>query len=238
VSKRFSSDKPIVILWEDEHYIAFFKPAGLLTVPADRGVDTALSEMVNQQYRARLAKSGHLPAGVPADAMKLHPCHRIDKETSGVILFAKGHASQEAMMDLFRKKEVHKVYIAFVHGHLAQPKGQINVPIKDISGPRKGEEKDAVTKYSVAGKRTRFSIVEVIPLTGRTNQIRLHFAAIGHPLVGESKFIHRKDYGLKFKRVALHAAELVFKHPFQKHTITVKAPLSTDMRNFLEKNRT
>lgn len=229
MSKRFSSDKPIVVLYEDEHYIAFFKPAGLLTVPADRGVDRALSDLVNDQYARR--------PGVPT-GIKLHPCHRIDRETSGAVVFAKGHSSQEALMDLFRQKKVQKKYLAFVHGRLRQTKGEINSPIRDAKSAGGQEKKEAVTRYSVLEQRHNFAIVEVVPLTGRTNQIRIHFTELGHPLVGENKFIYRKDFGLKFKRTALHASELEFTHPVTGGPVRIVAPLSTDMKNFLERNRT
>ncbi|NTV28610.1 MAG: RluA family pseudouridine synthase [Candidatus Omnitrophica bacterium] len=228
MSKRFSSDKPFVVLYEDDHYIAFFKPAGLLTVPADRGVDQSLADMVNAQF-------SHRP-GVP-EGMKLHPCHRLDKETSGVVVFAKGHASQEALMDLFRDKKVHKKYIAFVHGRLRHAKGEIDTPIRDVKPGGGQEKKEAVTRYYLQEQRHRFAIVEVVPLTGRTNQIRIHFTELGHPLVGENKFIYRKDYNLKFKRAALHASELEFVHPVTGQPVKIVAPLSIDMKNFLERNR-
>ena len=228
MSKRFISRKPVILLYQDDHYIAVFKPAGILTVPTDRGGERSLTEIVNEQ----LSAGTDIPEGAT-----VYPCHRLDKETSGVIIYGIGRAKQEAMMDLFREKKVHKKYIAFVHGRLKQPRGEIKIPIAEPGASRK-DAREAVTRYSMMGQRTRFAIVEIIPLTGRTNQIRIHFKEIGHPLVGENKFVYRKDYALKFKRVALHAAELKFRHPATGEDIKIEAPLSTDMKNFLEKNRT
>lgn len=223
MSKRATQGKPVIKLYEDDHYAAFYKPAGLLAVPSDRGTEKSLCDVVNSQFRGR----PDIPEG-----MKLHPCHRIDRDTSGVMVFAKGQPSRDALMDLFRGKEVHKTYIAFVHGRLKQKQGEINEPIREGA-----ERRPAVTRYSVLEQRTRFAVVEVTPLTGRTNQIRLHFMGLGHPLVGENKFAFRRDFALKFKRTALHASSLVFIHPVTNVEVRIEAPLSTDMRNFLERNR-
>lgn len=237
MSKRYTSTRPISVLFEDDHYIAFFKPAGLLTVPTDRGPGPVptLDALVNDQFRRRPENQD--PKKQAGDALKLHPCHRIDKETSGVVVFAKGHTSQEALMDLFRNKAVHKKYIAFVHGQMEYSKGEIDTPIPEHRPGGKTETKEALTQYKVLEQKKRYAMVEVYPLTGRTNQIRIHFKDIGHPLVGESRFIYRKDFSLKFKRVALHASEVTFEHPVTKEKVEIYAPLSTDMKNFLERNR-
>jgi 23S rRNA pseudouridine1911/1915/1917 synthase len=231
MSKRFTDRKPFAVLYEDDHYIAFFKPAGLLTVPADKGREPAMAELVNKEFAAKAGVSKE------PDALKLHPCHRLDRDTSGVILFAKGHRAQELMMELFRQKLVRKKYIAFVHGRLPHPKGEIK---KALEEDRRSSDPNmiSVTRYQVKEQRHNFAVVEVFPLTGRTNQIRIHFKGIGHPLVGENKFIFRKDFSLRFKRTALHAWELYFKQPFTGKDVSITASLSVDMKNFLERNRT
>jgi 23S rRNA pseudouridine1911/1915/1917 synthase len=98
------------------------------------------------------------------------------------------------------------------------------------------EGKPAVTDYRVIDKKIDFSIVEIMPSTGRTNQIRIHFKQIGHPLVGERKFVFRRDFKLKAKRLCLHAKSLEFIHPVTKKLISVTAPLPDDMQNFLNKH--
>ncbi|MEI8012448.1 MAG: RluA family pseudouridine synthase [Candidatus Omnitrophota bacterium] len=233
MSKQFTSKNPIKVLYEDEQFMAFYKPAGLLSVPGgvSSAAEKSLDDMVNEFYREE-------KDGVPG--ARLHPCHRLDKETSGVIFFAKGKVNQKLLMDLFHQRKVHKKYAVFVHGRVARPAGTINMPVKDAFedkfSPAKGA-KDALTKYRVMELRKNFTIVEAEPITGRTNQLRLHFKGIGHPIVGENKYIFRKDYDLKFKRTALHAAEIVFKHPVTGAAVKVVAKLSADMLNFLERNR-
>ncbi|MBF0620161.1 MAG: RluA family pseudouridine synthase [Candidatus Omnitrophica bacterium] len=234
MSKRFTSDKPIITLFEDEHFIAFYKPAGLLAVPASArdGKERSLEELVNDRFRRR-------PEMQSQDVPTLHPCHRIDRETSGIMLFAKGKKNQQLMMELFHQKKIEKKYTAFVHGRVTRPTGTINFPVKDAYEAKfspGGDGKDALTHYRVLEVRKQFSIVEAMPVTGRTNQIRIHFKMIHHPIVGENKYIFRKDFALKFKRTALHAAELAFEHPVTHEAVRIEANLSVDMKNFLERN--
>ena len=232
MSKRYTSGKPIKALYEDEQFMAFYKPAGLLSVASGshKQAESCLEDTVNEFYREEVD-------GVPG--AKLHPCHRLDRETSGVIFFAKGKMNQQALMDLFHKRLVHKRYIAFVHGRVTRPAGTIRIPVKDAFADKfspDSEAKEAATKYKVLEIRTKFSILEAEPITGRTNQLRIHFKAIGHPIVGENKYIFRKDYDLRFKRTALHAAEIAFKHPVTGKDVKVEAKLSADMMNFLDRN--
>ncbi|MBF0330598.1 MAG: RluA family pseudouridine synthase [Candidatus Omnitrophica bacterium] len=233
MSKKYTSGKPIKVLYEDDQFMAFYKPAGILSVPTGSLMEKhkSLEDVVNEYYREEVN-------GVAGP--KLHPCHRLDRETSGVIFFAKGKMNQQALMDLFHKRMVHKKYIVFVHGRMERPSGTIRIPVKDAYSDKfspASEGKDACTKYKVLETRRHYSIVEGEPVTGRTNQLRIHFKEIGHPIVGENKYIFRKDYDLRFKRTALHAAEISFKHPFTGKDIEVKAQLSADMMNFLERNR-
>ena len=98
------------------------------------------------------------------------------------------------------------------------------------------EGRSAATKYKVIEKRNDFSVVEIMPLTGRTNQIRIHFKQIGHPLVGETKFAFRRDFKLKAKRLCLHAKMLEFIHPVTRKVISLLTPLPPDMEDFLKKH--
>ncbi|MBF0388109.1 MAG: hypothetical protein HQL20_09705 [Candidatus Omnitrophica bacterium] len=227
MSKRFISSRTVKILYEDDQYIAFFKPAGLLAVPADKGEEQSLSEIVNADFAAR-------PDTL--EGLRLHPCHRIDRDTSGVILFAKGQPARDQMMNLFRAHAVQKKYIAFVHGKLLHPRGEMKSRLKEdiASGDRNSM---SVTRYALKQQFRKFAVVEVTPLTGRTNQIRIHFKEVGNPLVGENKFVYRKDFELKFKRTALHASELVFVQPYTKDKVRIEAGLSLDMQNFLEREK-
>jgi 23S rRNA pseudouridine1911/1915/1917 synthase len=129
------------------------------------------------------------------------------------------------MMGLFKEKKIKKSYIAFTHGHLPEKTGRIEIPIEGLP---------AATNYKVISARKDFDIVEVLPETGRTNQIRIHFKAIGHPLVGETKFAFRKDYKLKAKRACLHAKYLEFVHPVTGSPLKIDYQLAADMQKFLE----
>jgi 23S rRNA pseudouridine1911/1915/1917 synthase len=215
----------IPILYEDADCVAFNKPAGLLVIPTDTGKELhTLVSLVNQQF--------------PNTA--LHPAHRLDRDTSGVILFAKGKTNQQTLMQSFKDKKVTKNYIAFVHGKLSPPKGKINFPIKDYYQHKFQKHmpaQSAVTHYEVEKYFKEFTVVNVMPITGRTNQIRIHFSKLKHPLVGEDKYAFRKDFPLKFKRTALHAWRLQWPHPKTGKILVVQAPLPKDMADFLDKHQ-
>ena len=215
---------PVAVLYEDDHYVVFDKPSGLLVIPTPKKEQRTLVNIANQQY------SQH------EKTWKLHPCHRIDKETSGAIIFAKGKYSQRLMMDLFKERAVTKKYIAFAHGKLPKDRGEFRKPIKKASQKKSGKKQagiQAITCYKVLKTKKQFSVVEVQPVTGRTNQIRIHFSQAGHPLVGDRKYAFARDYGLKFRRAALHAASLEWRHPVLQKKVSVKSSLPKDMAGFI-----
>ncbi len=200
------------IIYEDEFLMGVNKPSGMLTIPTPKNEKNTLTHLLNQELEKR---------GL---TIKAHPCHRLDRETSGIILYAKGKKMQQEIMDLFHKHQAKKLYIAFIRGIPPKKEATINITI---------EGKPAITKYRVIQERPGFCVVEIEPLTGRTNQIRIHFKKIGYPLLGETKYAFRKDFAIKFKRVALHAKELEFIHPQTKQKILFTAPLPDDMQKLL-----
>ncbi|MBL8013771.1 MAG: RluA family pseudouridine synthase [Candidatus Omnitrophica bacterium] len=221
---------PIPIVYEDPIAIVFNKPPGLLVIPAENRKVTTLTDIVNKQYLQRSIQGGGQASA------RLHPCHRLDRDTSGVILYAKGKRNQKSLMELFNQKKVLKHYTAFVHGRLSRHIGEIRSEIKDYYQNKFAAfsfGKSALTRYKVLEFRKNFSVVDVMPVTGRTNQIRIHFAHIKHPLVGEDRYAFRKDFILKFKRIALHARELQWPNPLSRKDITVTASLPDDMQRFL-----
>lgn len=191
------------------------KPSGLLTIPAPKKEARTLTGILNEDLKKR---------GLP---YRLYPCHRLDRETSGLIIYAKGKSTQKKMMQAFGEKKIKKTYLVFMQGRLPEDEGIIRYPI---------EGRTALTKYKIIGKRKDFSIVKVMPLTGRTNQIRIHFRQTGHPVVGEAKFAFRRDFKLKAKRLCLHAEKLEFVHPVTKKNLSLTAPLAPDMKVFLDKH--
>ena len=205
----------IPVLYEDDWLLIVDKPSGLLTIPTPKNESRTLTSILNADSKSK---------GL---SYRLHPCHRLDRETSGLIIYAKGKSAQKKMMELFKQKKIKKTYIAFVQGKLPKDKGDIGYPI---------DGRNALTEYRVLEIRKNFSILKITPLTGRTNQIRIHFKDIGHPLVGETKFAFRKDYLLKAKRICLHAAQLSFIHPVTGKTIIINSKLANDLEDFLKTN--
>ena len=205
----------IPIVYEDDWLLVLDKPPGLRTIPTPKNEKRTLTSILNND-----AKEKNLP-------YRLHPCHRLDRETSGLIIYAKGKSVQEKMMQLFRQRGLQKTYIAFIGGNPVHPRGRIAYPI---------EGKSAVTKYRVIERRKDFSVVEATPLTGRTNQIRIHFKRIGHPVLGETKFAFRRDFTVKAKRLCLHARRVEFVHPVTgKHT-EIENEIENDLQDFLHRN--
>ncbi|MFA6320955.1 MAG: RluA family pseudouridine synthase [Candidatus Omnitrophota bacterium] len=210
------NDRRYSIVYEDDWLIVVDKPSGLLVIPTPRKETNTLSDLLNKELDER---------GVEVNA---YPCHRLDRETSGLILYAKGKKVQQSLMDEFKNRRVKKAYIAFVHGNVKNTSGEISI---GIFNRNKSRNEPALTKYRVLEKRGAFTIVEAEPVTGRTNQIRIHFAKISHPLVGESVYAFRKDFKLRFKRTALHAQTLEFTHPVTKEKLKFTSPLPKDMEN-------
>ncbi len=208
---RIGSNIPV--LFEDDWLVVVDKPPGLLSVSAPGNEARSLEVILNED----LKKGGM--------GYRLYPCHRLDKETSGLIMFAKEKSVRDKFVRLFKERKVAKTYLAFAQGRVERDNGTIISPI---------EGKPASTRFKVLQRRHDFSVVELSPETGRTNQIRIHFKAIGHPLVGESKFAFRRDFALRAKRVCLHAEYLEFKHPQTGKTVSIKSPLARDMQKFLE----
>lgn len=198
------------VVFEDDFIIVADKPAGLLTVPTPKNEKTTLASL-----------------------LKAFPAHRLDRETSGLIVLAKTREIQDALAQEFRKRGVKKRYIAFVQGKMPAKAGTIDRKVQD--NPYE-PAKNALTQYRVLEFKKGFSVVEVVPLTGRTNQIRIHFKQIGHPLVGERRFAFARDFALKFRRAALHSAGLEFRHPRSGEWMSFQSDLPPDMGEFLERD--
>lgn len=195
------------IVYEDESIIVADKPAGLLTVSTPKKEKTTLVSL-----------------------LKAYPAHRLDRDTSGLIVLAKTRKIQDALMAQFKSREVKKKYIAFVRGKPMKDSGVIDGFIRD--NPYEAP-KYAKTQYRILKKKNDFCVVEVSPITGRTNQIRIHFKQIGHPLLGERRFAFARDFPIKFKRTALHASDLEFIHPVNRKKMQFHLDLPKDMEEFL-----
>jgi len=166
----------------------------------------------------------------------LSPCHRLDKETSGLLIYAKTHKIASFLTKQFKERKIEKRYYALVKGTPKRKKGKIESYVVDKEGKHFREKsKKAITFYRLIKKFSHFSLLELIPLTGRTHQLRIQLAQIGHPILGEKKYAYKKDFPINFKRLALHAYFLKFTHPVSKEKVTVSIDLAKDIKEFIKK---
>ncbi|MBB1078517.1 RluA family pseudouridine synthase [Limosilactobacillus sp. STM2_1] len=217
------SNAPIDIVYEDQDFLIMNKPAGVATVPA-HNVEVADS-LVNR-VRGYYKKQNY-------ENQVTHVATRLDRDTSGLVIFPK-HRFAHAVLDTQLKKHlVKKNYLALVHGNVPAQHGYIDAPIKRdptsfvkrIVG--KGG-KASVTEYWSEASNSRASLVKIRLHTGRTHQIRVHFAEIGFPLIGDRMYGESSDI---ISRQALHCYWLSFYSPFQRKNITVSAPLPNDFQD-------
>lgn len=212
--------RAITVLYEDDHLLAVSKPPGLLTVPPPRSQDKGERTLVGQ---------------LRSEGRSVFAVHRLDRETSGVCLFAKSAEAREEMMRAFQAKTVRKWYRAIVQGVPSQREGRIDAPIQDLGkGARISREgQPATTLYRVLSVTGPCAVLELELLTGRHNQARLHLAHIGHPLVGERKYAFGRDAVLRHKRAALHARRIEFISPWSGGTVVVEAVDPPDFATLL-----
>ena len=211
------------ILFEDKDVLVVNKPAGMIVYPDGKHAYPALSGWLDE-YK----KTGGFS--------EFHFVHRIDRETSGVLIVALNEKTHEFLKEQFQNREVRKTYRAFVLGTLKDERGMINKPIgssRGGAGPRsakqpKGTMREALTIYRTIARGGGATYVEVFPKTGRTHQIRVHFSAIGHPIAADVLYGSTGSKGpFGFKRLALHALSLALIMPNGKE-MTFTAPLPED----------
>lgn len=211
------------VIYEDESTLVVDKPAGMIVYPDGKHDYPALSHWLDKKH----------PAGAQSPAY--HFVHRIDRETSGVLIVARTPQAHAFLKEQFQNREARKVYRAFVYGSIKDDRGIIDKPIGSArggTGPRSaknayGEMRDALTMYRVIKRSPEVTYVEVFPKTGRTHQIRVHFAAIQRPIISDRLYASRRESLLGFNRLALHALSLTIKLP-QGGERTFEAPLPPD----------
>jgi len=169
--------------------------------------------------------------------LSLLAVHRLDLETSGVVLLARDPEARAALMQLFKEHGVKKSYLAIIQGILEPRAGVLDFPIQDLGAKACVHQKGrpAITCYRTLEvfRGGQASLVEMQPETGRHNQIRLHCAHVGHPLVGERKYARGRDAAVGHKRAALHAASLELALPWSGQRLKIQAPLPRDLENLL-----
>jgi 23S rRNA pseudouridine1911/1915/1917 synthase len=206
------------VVFQDEYIVILNKIAKILTVPTPKKEKNTLTAILAAELK-----------------QLVFPCHRLDRETTGLIIYALSRYIEEKVFEQFRRGGVSKRYIAFVEGHLRPNKGIFQGKIIDYEGRRFGEvPKSAKAFYKVIRYCAGFCVVELTPVTGRTNQLRIQLSQAGHPILGEDKYAFRRDFSVKFKRLALHACYLSFRHPVSGDFVELKIGLPEDMKNFLQ----
>ncbi len=222
--------------------MALYKPAGIAVHGSGRGETNTLSDWVLSHFPQTKDVGESLVMKSGAIIARHGIVHRLDKETSGVILVAKTEEGYGRLKKQFKKREVAKVYHAFVYGSLKQERGTIDRPIgrsktdfrkRTAQRGARGEMKEAVTIYRVLKRNSQASFIEARPLTGRTHQIRVHMKAINHPIVADPLYAHQKERLLGFKRLALHAKSIEFKDA-KGIFRTVEAPYPNDFAHALQ----
>lgn len=216
-------DIPLDIVSEDEHLVVVNKPAGMLVHPTNRDKNgTLLNALVF-----------HLNAeSVPHSAFTNHSTvirpglvHRLDKQTSGLIVIAKSVRVHRSLARQFQKKFVEKKYLALVDGLVEEDHGTIVAAIGRYGDEKRWDVKEggkhAETRFKVKERRNDSTLLELEPVTGRTNQLRIHCASIGHPIVGD---VTRG--GRAYDRLCLHAWKLSFRHPVRRDDLTFEQPVT------------
>ena len=228
-------DIPLDILFEDEHLLIVDKPAGLVVHPAAGNPDRTLVNALLHHCIGKLSGIG----GVARPGI----VHRIDKDTSGLLVVAKTDVAHEGLAKQFAAHSIDRRYLAIVNGVPKAGRGTIDVPLARSAANRKkvavvegNRGKRAVTHWERLEVLREAALVECRLETGRTHQVRVHMASIGHPLLGDPVYGRSgKTHGkllkeLVFDRQALHATELGFIHPVTKRRLSFSSPMPTDMQ--------
>ncbi len=223
---------PLTIIYQDGDIIVLDKPAGLTVHPAPGHTSGTLVNALLAACPDLRGIAGTLRPGI---------VHRLDKDTSGLMVVAKNDRAQRALQRQLKEREVRKTYLALVKGVPAPREGTIEAPIGRHPKNRKkmavvADGREATTRYRVREEieSGKYSLLEVEPVTGRTHQIRVHLAAIGHPVVGDATYGRRSD---AIGRQFLHAHKLAFAMPLGGRTVEFQSPLPADLRQALSRLR-
>ncbi len=243
------------VIFEDDDLLVIDKPAGVVVNESETTRDQTLQSWLINFF--------HLPAGERGIGDRAGIVHRLDRDTSGVLIVAKNQASFEALQKQFKERKVSKEYLALVHGQV-EAKGEINAPIGRnpknrykfdvVAGAREASTswvrdsfyktnedffKNLHAKYAPSFKKDyqTFSLIRVHPKTGRTHQIRVHMRYLGHALVSDDLYTGRKFFSLDriwCPRVFLHASTITFTHPTTNKKVTFEAPLPSELKKSLD----
>jgi 23S rRNA pseudouridine1911/1915/1917 synthase len=245
---------PLDVVYEDEFLAVINKPAGMVVHP---GAGVSSGTLANALAFKFKIKNEELKTGNGADEQskidnlkaKVGIVHRIDKDTSGLIIVAKTQEIHEALSEQFRSREIFKSYVALVHGEPEEDRGEIDAPIAREKHNRtkmavRAHGRNALSLWKVKKRFEKFALLAVEIKTGRTHQIRVHLASINHPIVGDETYNAGRDktvFDLTIRkaiadlnRFFLHAEKLAFTHPETGERLDFTAPLPDELTDFLE----
>lgn len=230
---------PLDIVYEDQYLVVVNKPAGLVVHPAAGVHSGTLANALAYHFEQLSQRGGKIRPGI---------VHRLDKDTSGLMVIAKNEEVHDELANQFRAREVTKIYLALVHGVVQVDSGRIEQPIgrdprnRTRMAVTKGRE--ALTLYRVKRRYDRFTLLEVELKTGRTHQIRVHLAWLKHPVVGDETYSGGRDKTIgdprvrntvrKLERHFLHAHQLAFRHPVTGERMQFTSPLPEELKHLLE----
>ena len=225
-----AEDIPLQILYEDEDLAVIVKPRGMVVHPAAGHEDGTLVNALLGNLSELSGIGGEKRPGI---------VHRLDKDTSGVMMIAKNDETQTALSDMLKERRIEKHYLALVEGGMKEPEGRIEVPIGRSRKDRKKmapdpEGRPAVTEWKTLVDGKGCTLLDVHILTGRTHQIRVHMRSVGHPVCGDPLYGYEK--GARVPCLMLHARSLAFEHPRTGKKMAFQAPLPEDFLQGLKSN--
>lgn len=219
-SNIVASNIPLNIIYEDDYLLVLNKPANIAVHPSILHFDNSLSNGVKFYFDKLGLKK------------KIRIVNRLDKNTSGIVVFAKNEYIQEYLIRQMKTNNLKKEYLAIIEGILDSKTGTLSFPIARKEGSIiercvNSDGDSAITHYDVVKEFNNLSLVHIILETGRTHQIRVHFSHIGHPIIGDTLYGHHSEL---INRQALHSYKITFMHPITKKIIILEAPIPEDMK--------
>ncbi len=212
------------IIYEDDDFIVINKPSGLLSIASDKEREKTAYRMLNNYVRQKDPKS------------RIFILHRIDKDTSGVLVVCKNVKIRDALQKHWNERVMDRGYYAIVESAMDQPKGTFHTWLIEnstnlmFSSHKKGEGQEAITHYEVMEDNGTYSLLDVHIDTGRKNQIRVHLKEADHPIIGDDKYGNGVN---PLKRLGLHAYLLAFEHPLTKKKMVFKAPIPKEFLDLI-----
>ena len=230
------------ILFEDDNYLILDKPAGMLVHSDGKTKGDSVTDWLSKKYPALENIGGEVEVQHGEPVKRWGLAHRIDRETSGVLVVAKTQVAFDDLQEKFQNRKVKKTYHAFVYGRVTVDHQVVDLPIGrsktdfrrwSTGADARGARREAATEYRVIHKTDEVTFVEVMPKTGRTHQIRVHMRAVGNPVVCDAVYAPLRKGLLGFERLALHASSISFRN-LENELVSATAPYPEDFTKALK----